>query len=220
MDTWLFAMAGCVALSAIVATWSATVRRGRVHYVAKPLTTLLILATALLIPDAVSPIYRLLVLVGLAASLAGDVLLMLPPDRYFVAGLGAFALAHISYILAFAWARAGAPISWPLPVLLALYGAIVLAALWRHLGNNRIPVIVYMILIELMAWQALEYWLLERSLGSGLAALGALLFVASDTVLAFEKFRGGVPYADILVLGPYYAAQFLIALSVGSRLAP
>ncbi len=217
MDTWLLLLAACVLLSAVVAIWSATARRKRVHYIAKPLTTLLIIAVALLMPDAVSPLYRLLVLLGLAASLAGDVLLMLP-ERYFVAGLSAFALAHISYIFAFMWARAGAPVTWYLPILLALYGAIVLAALWRHLGNIRLPVVVYIIVIELMAWQALEVWLAARSLGSGLAALGALLFVASDTVLAFEKFRGGVPYANALILGAYYAAQFLIALSVGSRL--
>jgi uncharacterized membrane protein YhhN len=53
-----------------------------------------------------------------------------------------------------------------------------------------------------------------RTLGALSAALGALLFVASDSLLAFNRFVGKFAAASALVLGTYYAAQWLIALSV------
>lgn len=71
------------------------------HYIGKPLTTLLILWLALSAQPAVDARYRRAVLAGLVLSLIGDVFLMLPGDR-FVLGLVAFLLAHVCYIVAFA----------------------------------------------------------------------------------------------------------------------
>src|SRR5690606_6397490 len=71
----------------------------RGEYVFKPLTTVLILAIALLADNPISSTYRALIVAGLVASLAGDVFLMLP-DR-FTPGLLSFLIAHIFYILAF-----------------------------------------------------------------------------------------------------------------------
>ncbi len=46
------------------------------------------------------------------------------------------------------------------------------------------------------------------------AAAGALLFVASDSLLAWDRFAGGLPLASLLVLSTYYGAQYAIARSV------
>jgi uncharacterized membrane protein YhhN len=69
-------------------------------YVFKPLTTLLIIVLALQMHGETTPRYFHLVAAGLVFSLAGDVFLMLPKDR-FVAGLLSFLIAHLLYILAF-----------------------------------------------------------------------------------------------------------------------
>ncbi|PSD50374.1 hypothetical protein C7E25_05325, partial [Stenotrophomonas maltophilia] len=47
-----------------------------------------------------------------------------------------------------------------------------------------------------------------------LGAAGALLFVASDSLLAWDRFAGGLPLASLLVLSTYYGAQYAIARSV------
>ncbi len=73
----------------------------RLHYVLKPLTTLLIAGIAFVIPVPVSDTYRWLVILGLLLSLAGDVFLMLPDDRYFIFGLASFLVAHLFYIGAY-----------------------------------------------------------------------------------------------------------------------
>jgi uncharacterized membrane protein YhhN len=116
-------------------------------YVFKPLTMLLALALALH-PQAAASGYRSLVVAGLAASLAGDVLLMLPRDR-FAAGLASFLLAHLLYIAAFAPA---AGLTHPgLLLVFAAAGAATYALLHARLGRMRLPVIVYVAAIVAMA---------------------------------------------------------------------
>jgi uncharacterized membrane protein YhhN len=179
-------------------------------YVFKPMTTALVIVVALQARHASADAYVWLVLAGLVCSLAGDVFLMLPRDR-FVAGLVSFLFAHLFYIAAFAsgGARPGAWAAAPL----VLYGVLMLRLLWPRLGNLKAPVVVYVAVILLMAWAALGRWLGAGPAGSGHAAAGALLFAASDSLLAWDRFRGGFRAAQALVLGTYFAAQWLIALS-------
>jgi uncharacterized membrane protein YhhN len=156
--------------------------------------------------------YRNLILLGLCFSLAGDIFLMLPSDR-FVAGLASFLVAHLLYIAAFA-----SEVSEPAWGVLALLGAFALPmflALRPHLGGLQLPVALYITAIVAMAWQATARWLEHGDTGALLACCGSLLFVVSDTALAWNRFRGGFRRAQVVVLGTYFSAQWLIALSIG-----
>lgn len=200
------------AASAAGTLWAEHRGARRAFYLLKPLTTVLILALAATAPAPVWSGYRALVCAGLLFSLAGDVFLMLPRDR-FVAGLASFLVAHLFYIAAFAPRplRLAAPLV--LVVLLA-YGVVLLRGLWPRLGGLRAPVAVYAAVLLVMAWQAAARWAVEDGGRALLAGLGAGLFVVSDSVLAWERFRERRPYGQAVVLGTYYAAQWLIALSV------
>ncbi|HEX8905119.1 MAG TPA: lysoplasmalogenase [Longimicrobiaceae bacterium] len=209
-----------IALSA-VATVVATERGWkRGVYVFKPLTTLLIVALALR-QDAIISGYRTLIVAGLVFSLAGDVLLMLPRDR-FVAGLVAFLAAHLLYIAAFADLGFGA--TWWIILPLAVYAAVLLRVLLPHVGRAlKVPVIVYSAALLVMAWQAAERAATAHRIGAiapflatsgALATAGAVLFVASDSALAVNRFVRQFRGADAVVLATYFAAQTLIALSI------
>lgn len=188
-------------------------RYKRLEYIFKPLTMVFVIAIAILAEDPISPTYQTLIVLGLLASLAGDVFLMLESDR-FVQGLASFLVAQILYAIAFTYeGNATAPLWYGLPFL--LYGALMLWWLWRFLGPMRVPVIVYMAAILFMAWQAANRWIETGEPGTLLALIGAYLFVASDSVLAVERFRGTFRSAPFWVLATYFAAQLLIALSVG-----
>jgi uncharacterized membrane protein YhhN len=181
-------------------------------YLFKPLATVLILALAMSAPDAAGGGYRTLITAGLLFSLAGDVFLMLPRDR-FVAGLACFLVAHLLYIAAFA----PRPATLAAPLVLAallIYGGWLIRALWPHLGGLRAPVAVYGAALLVMAWQAAERWAVAGMMPPLLAAIGAGLFVVSDSVLAWQRFVRPVRHGHALVLGTYFAAQWLIALSV------
>jgi uncharacterized membrane protein YhhN len=180
-------------------------------YVFKPLTVVLIILIALQTKFQAPAAYRILVVAGLAFSLAGDVFLMLPRDR-FVQGLVSFLVGHVFYAAAFA-AAGGPRLSAWAGAALAAYGALMVGLLWPRLGRLKGPVAAYVAVILLMAWTASSRYLGAGPAGSGAGAAGALLFVASDSLLAWNRFRGGFRAAQALVLGTYFAAQWLIALS-------
>lgn len=181
-------------------------------YVAKPAVMLAIIAIAAREPRPISTRYRALIVIGLAWSLAGDILLMVPQDL-FVAGLLAFLVAHLCYIVAFA--RTGGGLRDPVAaVAVSAIAGTMLAILWPGLGALRIPVVVYVTVIATMAWQAIARWRHLRSPDAAGAALGAALFLASDSALALRKFRGEFAGATFVILGTYWVAQYLIARSV------
>jgi uncharacterized membrane protein YhhN len=177
----------------------------------KPLTMLFVLAVALQPSLSTPPVYRALVVAGLTFSLAGDVFLMLPSDR-FIPGLASFLIGHLLYIGAFAGAAEPSLLTL-LPLLAA--ASIIYAVLHRHLGKLRGAVLLYIAAIVAMAWLAADRWLAVGQLGSLLACIGALLFVVSDGALAINRFARPFRGAQAVVLGSYFPAQMLIALSIG-----
>ena len=186
----------------------------RAVYFLKPATTSLIILLALSLSAGAGPFYKAMIVLGLLLSLAGDILLMLPADR-FVAGLASFLVAHLFYMFGFA-SRTGFQFGLIGLVPLLLYGAWMTHRLWPHLGTMRLPVLVYMLVILVMAWQALAQWWLERGTGSLLAAAGAVLFVISDSVLALNRFQRPFHSAQAIILATYYLAQLLIAWSIAA----
>ena len=208
-------LAVCAALAAVLAIRAHYLdesRRWQV-YAFKPLATLLILALALSLPSDKPAEYRWTIAAGLLFSMAGDVFLMLPRDR-FVAGLASFLVAHLLYIWAFGIGVpfGAAPLLW-LPY--AAFGGTVLVLVWPGLKPAlRAPVTAYVAVIVAMAGQAAGRW---NMLGDGLAlaaAVGAGFFVLSDAVLAIDRFRRHFHAARAVTLTTYWAAQLLIALSI------
>lgn len=177
-----------------------------------PLATILILAIAFANWGARKDRYSLWISIGLLFSLVGDVLL-LRPDHFFLLGLSAFLLTHIAYLFAFTRdahfpARPGV---WILYLLFAVFFNFLLFS--RLPAGLRFPVAVYSIFLMSMAAQAMGRSLLLRTSVARLAAIGALLFVLSDSLLAFDRFYAPFRLAPLLILVPYYAAQWLIASS-------
>ena len=198
--------------SAVLAILSAYQKRRQTHYIFKPLAVVLIILIALQPGHPTSAFYRQAIIVGLILSLAGDIFLMLPSDRFFIPGLVSFLCAHVFYVAAFTRESGGALSFWTLVPFL-LYGCLMLRVLWPHLGKLKLPVLIYVAAILAMGWTAAGRRLLTEQSGSLLAFLGALFFIASDSVLALDKFRRPFRSAQLLILSTYFMAQWLIALS-------
>ncbi|NMM91607.1 hypothetical protein B2J88_46210 [Rhodococcus sp. SRB_17] len=150
-----------------------------------------------------------LLLAAVALSLAGDVFLMF--GGLFLPGLVSFLGAHLAYL---ALLRQGVPWFAHRPALLATLatGAATYACLW--LGGLpaalRGPVAAYVLVIALMAAQALGRAQRLRSPAARSVAVGACLFMLSDALLATHRFVLPLPLAPLWVLASYYAAQVLI----------
>lgn len=203
-----------IAVSAVVAIRGHYPGTGRwLVYIFKPLTTALIFALAARPRKLVHPGYRSPILVGLAFALLGDVFLMLPGDR-FLAGLVSFAVTHVCYLVAFRCDSGWAP-RWRPFALLGGAAAVLLAVLWSGLPMAlKPPVVLYAGLLAAMTSQATGRAAALGRRSAWVAAAGALLFLCSDSILALDRFRFPFEASRAVVLGTYFTAQWLIALSV------
>jgi len=200
--------------AAALATASAALGIGWLHLVFKPLALAIAIFFAARRAMAAGTVTRFdgLLLTGLAASLAGDVLLM-GPATLFVPGLVAFLLAHLAYIALFSMGVGMFPRRGVLAATL-LIGAGMYAFLW--LGGLpaalRIPVAAYVVVIACMAAQAIGRAAVLHATDPSArwVAVGACFFMLSDSLLATNRFVTPLPLASLWVLGTYYAAQMLI----------
>ena len=121
--------------------------------------------------------------------------------------MGSFALAHIAFVVFFyrlyQQEKATMGIKWK-SVLVALYGLIVGICIVPHVqGPLQIGVSVYILLILAMCILA---WLQKNPF----YAIGAWLFVFSDTILAWNKFVSPIDSASYLIMVPYYLGQWVL----------
>jgi alkenylglycerophosphocholine hydrolase len=154
---------------------------------------------------------------GLLLSLVGDVLLIVPENR-FIYGLAAFLLAHLAYIIGFNLPPA--PVTGMTLIIAVLIG-ISMAPLVRKIlislrrkGQVRLvtPVQIYATVITLMLLSAMltfyrTDWIKNAAL---LAGSGAVLFVTSDLVLAWNLFVTPIKNGRILNIALYHLGQMAL----------
>jgi uncharacterized membrane protein YhhN len=187
------------------------------NFLCKPIATAALIALAW--PRGRGwPWQRAWVLAGLALSWCGDVALLWP-ERGFLPGLVSFLLAHLAYLLAFTrrsdttHGPVGARFmaQWAPFLAFGVVAAAVLSHLWPGVPPAlRVPVVVYVVALASMAAQAAVLWRQGQARAGGLA-LGGALFVASDALLATNKFAGPLPFSSLWVLATYWPAQWCIA---------
>jgi uncharacterized membrane protein YhhN len=201
-----------LSLTAVVAVsdWLSVSNNYRVaEYILKPLVMVFLIAVALAI-DPSSDFARVMLVIGLILSMVGDVCLMLPKDM-FVAGLGAFLVAHVFYVVA----------------LLALgisfggflFGVILMTVAALVVGRKIVqgaaladkalagPVAAYISVISLMVASAI-------GTGRFFAIAGALLFAASDSVLGWTRFLNDFPRSRMIVMVTYHLGQAGLVLAL------
>lgn len=211
MKKSLVILSALALISALLMIWGEYQGPPALVYITKPLTMACILSIAFQGAVATGSRYGTLIVAGIVLSMVGDILLMLPSDK-FVEGLVAFLLAHMLYVTAFVY-EIGWRGSFRRAILFALYGILVGILLWTHLGELWLPVAIYIVVILLMGWRAWERSAATGSRGARWAFWGALLFILSDTILALNKFRQPFLLARALNLSTYFLAQWLIANS-------
>jgi alkylglycerol monooxygenase len=207
---------------AVLATATGALGLPQLHFVFKPLTLLLaiVLVATDARPEGADGTFKAFLLAAMLASLAGDVLLMLP-GNYFIPGLASFLLAHLFYIVLLQ--RSTGSARWfPSRIALAatlVYGVIMYAGLWSGLRGPVLAgaVAAYVVVIALMAAQAIGRATVLRNRAATLVAVGACFFLLSDTLLALNRFVQPLPMVGLWVLGTYYAAQLLLARNMLTR---
>ena len=178
------------------------------QWLVKVLPILMLLAAAFqLLQDRL----RTQVILALCCSAAGDVLLTLPGSFGFLWGLGAFLCAQACYAWIF-FNRRHAAHSMTKMLLSALAGVYAVAMAFQILPDAlalRIAVLCYLCVITLMLLAAVWAWNTHHR-----HLIGAALFVASDSLLAWNMFVVPLPWASPGVMSTYYLAQYLLLTGI------
>ena len=146
------------------------------------------------------------------------------PNKKFIAGLVSFLFAHIAFIQGFS---SGIPKFSAAGLILLILVALNAFEVFRRISNGLrsrgqdsliSPVLIYTIVISLMLVSALLTMVAPNSewnpFPSLMVSFGALLFVLSDTLLAWIKFVNPIKYGNIFVIVTYHLA--LIAITFGA----
>lgn len=143
---------------------------------------------------------------ALALGGAGDLALLGSGPVAFTAGLGSFLAGHVAWVAALRPQSAGVLARRPvaaLPYVVAWAG--LNGYLWSRTGRDRLPVLVYSTALLATALAALDT-------GEADVATGGALFLASDALLALERFGDvHLPAHEGLVMASYTSAQALLA---------
>ena len=208
-----------LACGAAVADWiavsSTSPTLARLELVAKPLVPFALVGVAI---TSTGPSLgaQLLLVAALLACCAGDVALMLDgPDRpFFLPGLGAFLVGQLLFAATFAIGADGRFLT-GLVIVAVLFTGPMTLVIRRVAAEHRSllgPISVYIIAIVLMASLAVAYGF-EPGLRPKAALAGGLLFVASDALLAINRFVRPFKHSTVAVHATYHLA--IIGLTIG-----
>jgi uncharacterized membrane protein YhhN len=196
-------------LAALTDWYAVGAGKRRLEYAAKPAVMVALIGVAVFLHPA-DPTQRSLFVVALAFGLLSDVFLMLPRDL-FLAGLGAALVEHLAYIAGFRTRELH--IGWlVVAAAVALLSAAVIyppihRALRREQPELVVPVIAYLAVFVVMVASA-------GGTGSLVAIVGALLFLYSDAVLAWNRFVKPLPHGRVVNIVPYHVGEALLVLSL------
>ena len=154
------------------------------------------------------------IVAALIFSWIGDVLLMFQDkkDIFFLLGLSAFLLAHVFYVIYFHKVRLRDNVKsnpWLLVIVVVYYAALI-SFLSPYLGDMKVPVRIYGIVISFMFMLAMHMLFIRNKSAGKWMMIGALLFVLSDSLLALNKFYQSFEFASVAIILAYALAQFFI----------
>lgn len=188
------------------------------NLITKPLLMILLGGYFIALVGGVNTKLKVFLLIALVGSWFGDTFLMLQGTNpsFFIFGLGSFLLAHIAYILAFAKFDAALPTSGVIITSVLFFGYSILLSyvLWSGLGEMKIPVILYAFVLTMMG----IYGVIKNLRISNLVVIGAILFILSDSMIAYDKFVEPFNSSRFLIMSTYISAQFLIIRGMSMRI--
>jgi uncharacterized membrane protein YhhN len=134
--------------------------------------------------------------------------------KFFLFGLVSFLMAQVGYSYFFVRIKRKEKIRFSflffIPVL--IYYATLLTWLYPSLGSMLLPVIIYGAVISLMLLLALHMLFMPAIAAGRWFMMGALLFVTSDSALAFNKFYQSFEHASFVIMITYGLAQLFLTL--------
>jgi uncharacterized membrane protein YhhN len=161
-------------------------------FITKPLLMPLLAIYLLLQTSSTTSGLKVWIFLALFFSWVGDILLLFDErgPNFFLFGLSAFLVAQVCYIVFFHNIRMREYIRGNalLLLLVIVYYSILISVLSPYLGNMKLPVRIYGVVLSFMVMLAMHTALGKNKKAALWMMMGAILFVTSDSLLAFNKF--------------------------------
>lgn len=191
--------------------------RARLRYATK---LLLMPLLALWLLFATNPTPHAITL-GLLCGFLGDLLLLAAAKKsfFFVVGSSFFAAGHALYAVYFLTHLGAAP-RFGLIAFGALLYALYIALLLRRLrkgeigGKMQVLAASYLAVISFMSLCAFLFAVTNGSIWHWMVFAASLLFLFSDSVLAYDKYYKKLKFRYLIVMSTYILAQAGIAFGV------
>jgi uncharacterized membrane protein YhhN len=204
-----------------------------VQYSSKP--SLMLLLIYYFVSNAKSlAIQKNLIIAALSFSLLGDVVLLLEKQYtwVFAVGLASFLIAHVFYVVYF-WEMRKFNLKSAAPNFLSIFAVAAYSItfyffLFSNVGNLKIPILIYTIVISLMLMISLSAFELKSQTFGKICVAGTILFTFSDSILAINRFVFSIYFGSALVMLVYATGQLLITegalrnlkqINMGSRIS-
>jgi uncharacterized membrane protein YhhN len=131
---------------------------------------------------------------------------------FFLLGLSAFFIAQVFYIVFFHNIRMREYIRGNALLLLVVivYYFILISIISPHLGDLKLPVRIYGVVLSFMVMLAMHTMFSKNKRAGRWMMIGAILFVTSDSVLAFNKFYSSFDLAGVTIMLTYGVAQLFL----------
>jgi uncharacterized membrane protein YhhN len=199
---------------ALVDWWAVAKRNRALELFAKPATMALLVVVAAVAGEAPGDVRAWLV-IGAVFGLIGDVALLGDGETAFMSGLAAFAIGHVAYVVSAT--LVGFDPVWAIPGLVFMVAMLGFRFMSRTVPGARVhggavlagAVMFYAAVISAMV---VTSWATTALV----AAVGAMLFAASDWVLGYQRFVAPLPGRRLSVIVPYHVGQALLILGLAT----
>jgi len=184
------------------------------QFLTKPLLMPLLAIYLLLRTNTINSNLKGWIFLALFFSWAGDIFLLFEErgPNFFLLGLSAFLVAQVFYIVFFHNIRMREYIRGNalLLLLVIVYYSVLINVLAPYLGNMKLPVRIYGVVLSFMVMLAMHTMLGKNKKAALWMTMGAILFVVSDSLLAVNKFFSGFNNAGVVIMLTYGLAQLFI----------
>jgi len=182
----------------------------------QPLTTLVAIIIAVLsyLSTQGNPTYTTWILVGLALCFLADIFnIDMTNDKILYAAIGVFVIAYLEYAITFTRFNGFQPEDIVVALVFILIYIILMRLYWNGLGNFKIPVLIYGLVMPFMVTRAISTLLGDSfsTLSAVLVSIGSFMLFLGDVEYGFHRFRAPINFS----IGPilYAGGQLLVALS-------
>lgn len=188
------------------------------NIISKPLLMVFLMAYFVSLVGNHNNKLKLIIIIALVCSWFGDTFLMFQNNNptFFILGLGAFLLTHIAYIFAFYKLPSKASLKFSVITssVFLIYSIGLAYLLWPGLGSMKIPVVAYAIVLTAMG----IYGIIKNIGASNLIMAGTILFIISDSLIAYTKFVEPLTNSSFFIMSTYITAQYLLVKGLSNRI--